>query len=82
MKATVVDLRYRMNDVLKALERNEKVTVLYRGKPKGILVPSEQRSPMKICDHPFFGSLSQPDEKSVSVLDEMGDLRGSRYDDL
>ena len=28
MKATVVDLRYKMNDVLKALDRNEKVTVL------------------------------------------------------
>ena len=39
MRATVVDLRYKMNDVLKALERNEKVTVLYRGKIKGVLVP-------------------------------------------
>ncbi len=27
MKATVVDLRYKMNDILKALDRNEKVTV-------------------------------------------------------
>lgn len=39
MKATVVDLRYKMNDVLKALDRNEKVTVLYRGKVKGFLIP-------------------------------------------
>ena len=35
MKATVVDLRYKMNDVLKVLDRNEKVTILYRGKVKG-----------------------------------------------
>ncbi|MBA7547484.1 hypothetical protein ES705_39906 [subsurface metagenome] len=26
-------LRYKMNDVLKALDRNEKVTVLYHGNP-------------------------------------------------
>jgi hypothetical protein len=42
MKATVVDLRYKMNDVLKALDRNEKVTVLYRGKVKGVLIPPEK----------------------------------------
>lgn len=35
MKATVVDLRYKMNDVLKALDRNETVTILYHGKVKG-----------------------------------------------
>ncbi len=27
-------LRYKMNDVVKALDRNEKVTVLYHGKIK------------------------------------------------
>ena len=43
MKATVVDLRYKMNDVHKALDRNEKVTVFYRGKIKGILIPSEKQ---------------------------------------
>jgi len=37
MKANVVDLRYKMNDVLKALDRNEQVTVLYHGKVKGII---------------------------------------------
>ena len=26
MKASVVDLRYKMNDILKALDRNEKIT--------------------------------------------------------
>jgi hypothetical protein len=35
MKATVVDLRYKMNGVLKAFDRNEAVTILYRGKVKG-----------------------------------------------
>jgi hypothetical protein len=80
MKATVVDLRYKMNDVLKALDRNEKVTVLYRGKVKGVLIPSGKKPKMKISDHPFFGMSSQISKKSV--LDEIDDLRGSRYDDI
>jgi hypothetical protein len=37
MKATVVDLRYKMNEILKALDRREKVTLLYHGKIKGRL---------------------------------------------
>ncbi len=80
MKATVVDLRYKMNDVLKALDRNEKVTVLYRGKVKGILIPSGKKTQMKITDHPFFGMSSQVGKKSVQ--DEIDDLRGARYNDI
>lgn len=81
MKASVVDLRYKMNDVLKALERNEKVTVLYRGKVKGVLVPAEQdHVEMKITDHPFFGMA--PSATDTSVLDELDGLRGGRYNDI
>ena len=80
MKASVVDLRYKMNDVLKALDRNETVTVLYRGKVKGILIPSRQKKNMKISEHPFFGMSSQDTEKSV--LDEVNTLRQDRYDDI
>lgn len=80
MKASIIDLRYKMNDVLKALDRNEQVTVLYRGKVKGILIPSGPKSKMKMTDHPFFGMSSPSDEKSVQ--DEMDVLRGSRYDDI
>ena len=80
MKATVVDLRYKMHDVLKALDRNEKVTVLYRGKVKGILISSEQKKDLRITDHPFFGMFSQDTDKSV--LDELNDLRKPRYDDI
>jgi antitoxin (DNA-binding transcriptional repressor) of toxin-antitoxin stability system len=81
MKATVVDLRYKMNDVLKALDRNEKVTVLYRGKVKGTLVPAKkQKKNLKISEHPFFGMFSQ--DKETSVTEELNKLRGSRYDDI
>ncbi len=34
MTASVVELRYKMNDVLKALNRNEDVSILYHGKVK------------------------------------------------
>jgi hypothetical protein len=77
MKATVVDLRYKMNDVLKALDRNEKVTVLYRGKVKGVILPAKGQILKKIKDHPFFGMSARGMQKSV--LDELNDLRKPRY---
>lgn len=43
-----------MKDVLKALDRNETVTILYRGKPKGIIMPCTERCETKVIDHPFF----------------------------
>ena len=80
MKATVVDLRYKMNDILKALARNEKVTVLYRGKVKGVLVPAAQKMDMRMTDHPFFGMASEDSGKPV--LEELDDLRRFRYHDI
>jgi hypothetical protein len=79
MKASIVDLRYKMNDVLKALDRHEKVTVSYRGKVKGVLVPPEQKMTMRINEHPFFG-MSRDSGKTVS--EELNDLRKGRYDDI
>ena len=56
MKATIVDLRYRMKDVLSAVERGETVTVLYRGKPKAKIVPfSKKEALAKIAKDPAFG---------------------------
>lgn len=80
MKATVVDLRYKMNDVLKALDRNENVTVFYRGKVKGTLIPASQKQEKGMTGHPFFGMSSRETKRSVS--DEMDMLRGGRYDDI
>ena len=80
MKATIVDLRYKMNDVLRALDRNEQVTVLYRGKVKGTIIPSEKKSKQKITDHPFFGMSSNMEK--ISVEDVIDNLRGSRYNDI
>ena len=78
MEATVVDLRYHMNDVLKALERNEDVIVLYRGKVKGVIRTAARPTSVKVRDHGFFGCLASP--QSVNQI--MGQIRGGRYRDL
>ena len=78
MEATVVDLRYRMNDVLKALDRSESVSVLYRGKVKGVIQPVARASTARLRDHAFFGSR----ESAESVEKTVERLRGGRYRDL
>jgi hypothetical protein len=78
MKATVVDLRYRMKDVLKALERNEDVSILYHGKVKGVIKSHTHTSQRKVSEHPFFGMSCD----SCSVDEEMMMLRGGRQSDL
>lgn len=77
MKASIVDLRYKTSDILKALERNESVTVLYHGKVKGIINPVKKEFMNKVMDHPFFGMYK---ESELSPLEELDQLRKSRYD--
>jgi hypothetical protein len=76
MKASIVDLRYKMNEVLKALDRNEKVKILYHGKVKGIISPLRNEGDKKVRDHPFFGMSK---DIKISVSEEMNKLRGLRY---
>lgn len=78
MEATIVDLRYHMNDVLKALERNEAVSVLYRGRVKGVIRPATTVSSSKLRDHVFFGSRLTT-ESVENIVDR---IRGGRYRDL
>ena len=78
MQATVVDLRYHMNDVLKALDRNEDVDILYRGKTKGVIVAKVEQTSQKVSNHPFFNMRGS----KGSVEAEMESLRGGRYRDI
>jgi len=75
MKASVVDLRYRMNEILKAIDRNEEVTILYHGKVKGVIKPKISRGRRRISDHPFFNMYSSKE----TVHEVMANLRGDRY---
>ena len=61
MNASIVDLRYHMKEVLRAIDRGESVTVLYRGKAKAKLMPvgspsgSRDKGAPKMKDQPLFG---------------------------
>jgi len=76
MKASIVDLRYKMNDILKALERNERVTILYHGKVKGIISPDNSIKNINVKDHPFFGMMKK---QKKTVLELMEEIRGDRF---
>ena len=59
MHATILDLRRRMPEVLRALDRHERVTIFYRGKARAVLVPaSEKPSKLgrkRVVSHAAFG---------------------------
>jgi antitoxin (DNA-binding transcriptional repressor) of toxin-antitoxin stability system len=55
MKATVLDLRYRMKDVLRAIERGESVTVLHRGVVKARISPITKPDCPKAGSDKAFG---------------------------
>jgi len=77
MKASIVDLRYKTKDILKALERNESVTVLYHGQVRGVIQPAKAQSQAKVEAHEFFG-MHKP--SAGSVLEELQRLRAPRHD--
>jgi len=75
MKTNAVDLRRNMKDIMRAVERNEPVTVLYHGKEKAMIRPIEQTSASSVRDHAFFG-MNQDDIAVETVIDG---LRNGRY---
>jgi hypothetical protein len=79
MEASVVDLRYKMKDVLAALERREVIRIMYHGQVKGTIIPVAGTRKEKMANHPFFG-LRKGEPTSVPEL--MDVLRGGRYDSL
>ena len=81
MKATIVDLRYRMKDVLSAVERGESVTVLYRGKPKARILPIAKKPGGKLAESEVFGMWK--DRKDLrDVPGYIRKLRQGRFGDL
>jgi prevent-host-death family protein len=82
MKATVLDLRYRTKDVLRAVERGETVTLLHRGKEKAVIQPIPTKSrKKKISTDAAFGMWK--DRKDLrDVEGYVRKLRKSRLDDV
>ena len=77
MNASILDLRYRTRNILKALENRETIVIMYHGKPKGMIVPLHGKERARVHDHPFFG-MSAKEKGSVQGI--MHDLRNGRHD--
>ncbi len=80
MKATILDLRYHMKNVLQALDRNETVKILYHGKERGFLIPSGKplHNAGKIHQHAAFGMWKKhTDKKNISAY--LRTLRKPRF---
>ena len=80
MNATILDLRYRTKDVLKAVERGETVTVLYRGKPKARILPLSEESPKLDTEEAFGMWKGRKDLRNPSAF--VRKLRRPRFHDL
>ncbi|HUW85071.1 MAG TPA: hypothetical protein VMZ31_20000 [Phycisphaerae bacterium] len=83
MKASFVDLRKKSAEIIRALERNEPVTVLYRGRARAIMQPvgGEAKRAGKAKDHPAFGLWA--DRKDLGdVGRHVRKLRKGRFGDL
>jgi len=82
MKATVLDLRRRMPEVLQALDRNERVTILYRGQERAVLVPAGSEAaegkPAKARQHPAFGMWADREDQE-DVAAHVRSLRRGRH---
>ena len=57
MKASIVDMRRRTREIMRALDQNEPVTVFYRGKKKAVIYPAaDARGKVaRVSQHPAFG---------------------------
>ena len=81
MEASIVDLRYRMKDVLRAIDRGETVTVTYRGKEKARLIPATAaagRTLVNPRDHPACGMWKDREDMADPVA-YIRKLRQPRY---
>ncbi len=78
MRVSVVELRKRLHEVLKVLDNNGQVTILYHGVERGIIFPinKKYKNKKKVKDFDFFGMHKN---KVKTVEEEMEVLRGARY---
>jgi antitoxin (DNA-binding transcriptional repressor) of toxin-antitoxin stability system len=70
MKASVMDLRYRTKEVLRALEANEEVVLTHRGNKKGKIVPiaAESSARMKVAAHEAIGMWADEVETVAEMM--------------
>ncbi len=80
MKATFLDLRKRSRDIVRALDQNQSVTLFYRGKPKGVIVPASKPSEKRvsIMSHRAFGMWRERSDMK-NVRGAVARLRKARH---
>lgn len=80
MKATFLDLRKRSKEIVKALDRSQSVTLFYRGKAKGVIVPASWPPAKSISalKHRAFGMWRDRADRS-SVEAYIAKLRRARH---
>jgi antitoxin (DNA-binding transcriptional repressor) of toxin-antitoxin stability system len=82
MKATFVDLRKKSAQIIRALNRNETITVYYRGRPKAVMTPIATAKPrMRAADHPACGMWADREDMK-DVHKWLRNLRKPRHHDL
>jgi antitoxin (DNA-binding transcriptional repressor) of toxin-antitoxin stability system len=62
MKASFLDLRRKMSSIIKALNRNESVTLAHRGHKKATIVPAKGKTVLDIQEHSAFGIWSDRED--------------------
>lgn len=84
MKITTLQLRRDTKRLVEALDNNQTVTIVYRGKVKGVVYPVGQtpdRKRMKVTEHPAFGMWAdRSDMRDVSKY--VREIRKGRFDAL
>ncbi len=79
MNVTVLDLRKNMKKIMSAIEHNEPVTLIYRGRKKAMIVPcSDEHLKTSAAEHPAFGMWA--DRKDMDNVNELvRNLRQGRF---
>ncbi|MFP4105574.1 MAG: hypothetical protein ACLFVU_05710 [Phycisphaerae bacterium] len=82
MRASVVDFRKNSKAIFEAIQRNEEVTVLYRGKVAAVMKPVAQNQQcIKTHNHSAFG-MWEDREDLGDPADQVRELRKGRFGDL
>ncbi|MCE5340767.1 MAG: hypothetical protein LLF92_06520 [Planctomycetaceae bacterium] len=79
MRASILDLRRNMRQILAAIDHNESVILTYRGSEKATIVPKEQVRKIDIKKHPAFGIWA---DKKDNVSAVVRNMRKGRFDAL
>jgi len=81
MKVTALEIRKRMPEIVSALDRNEEVTLSYRGKDKAVIRPIYSGKKTLIKNHPAIGMWKDRDEFD-DVDAYIRNIRKGRHDNL